>query len=182
MMVQELWPSPVEYAPKVGLPSLRDVTESNFAAPTVESLIVTPQPSGELILGASAANSLRDDLEGQDMIRRIGRQALKVAPGLAEAPIRYAWSGLRPMSPDGLPIAGSLDVEGLYINSGHGFHGMLFGPITARLIAQSIPNQSAKALQCPICRHFHRSDSRLPLKHVVGPGRRVPYSFEQTVR
>ena len=49
-----------------------------------------------------------------------------------------AWTGLRPYSPDGLPIIGPTALDGLYAATGHFRHGILLAPITAALMAQMI--------------------------------------------
>lgn len=47
------------------------------------------------------------------------------------------WSGLRPCTPDGLPIIGRVrDHNNLYIATGHCMLGMTLGPVTGKLIAQ----------------------------------------------
>lgn len=62
----------------------------------------------------------------------------EIAPGLACAEILETWSGLRPGTPDELPILGPTDVEGLVIATGHYRNGILLAPITAKLIAEYI--------------------------------------------
>jgi glycine/D-amino acid oxidase-like deaminating enzyme len=48
------------------------------------------------------------------------------------------WSGLRPDTPDHLPILGPTELEGLTIATGHFRNGILLAPITAKLIAEWI--------------------------------------------
>ena len=62
----------------------------------------------------------------------------EIAPGLACAEIMETWCGLRPCTPDQLPILGPTDVEGLLIATGHYCNGILHAPITAKLIAECI--------------------------------------------
>ena len=59
-------------------------------------------------------------------------------PGLACAELLETWSGLRPGTPDELPILGPTDVDGLLIATGHYRNGILLAPITAKLIAECI--------------------------------------------
>jgi glycine oxidase len=62
-----------------------------------------------------------------------------LAPGLRSAEVASAWAGLRPGSPDGLPIIGPLPGwENVYVASGHFRNGILLAPITGRLIAQLV--------------------------------------------
>ena len=62
----------------------------------------------------------------------------ELAPSLAAAEILETWSGLRPGTPDQLPILGPTDREGLLIATGHYRNGILLAPITAKLIADWI--------------------------------------------
>ncbi len=62
----------------------------------------------------------------------------EIAPGLACAKIADTWCGLRPGTPDQLPILGPTDVDGLMIATGHYCNGILLAPITGKLIAECI--------------------------------------------
>jgi glycine oxidase len=62
----------------------------------------------------------------------------EIAPGLACSEILETWCGLRPGTPDQLPILGPTDMEGLVIATGHYRNGILLAPITAKLIAEYI--------------------------------------------
>ena len=48
------------------------------------------------------------------------------------------WTGLRPMTPSGVPFIGPSAVEGLYLNLGHGSLGYTFAAGSAMKIAESI--------------------------------------------
>jgi glycine oxidase len=60
--------------------------------------------------------------------------ALEVAPGLKDAAIIETWSGLRPDTPDHLPILGPTDCDGLTIATGHFRSGILLAPVTTKLV------------------------------------------------
>jgi glycine oxidase len=63
--------------------------------------------------------------------------ARRLIPGLGD-PERQ-WAGLRPMTPDGLPIIGAdPDVEGLWYATGHGRNGILLAPLTGEIVADLI--------------------------------------------
>ena len=51
------------------------------------------------------------------------------------------WAGLRPDSPDHLPILGPADVHGLLIATGHFRSGILLAPITAKLVREWVTEQ-----------------------------------------
>jgi D-amino-acid dehydrogenase len=53
----------------------------------------------------------------------------------ADGPVQ-AWAGLRPSTPDGLPLIGALPgLDGVYVASGHGMLGVTLAPATAALLA-----------------------------------------------
>ena len=69
-----------------------------------------------------------------DAIQKSSRAYL---PGLEEARVLEIWRGLRPCTPDGLPIISrSSQLENLIIAAGHAMLGMSLGPITGKLVAQ----------------------------------------------
>jgi glycine oxidase len=74
-------------------------------------------------------------------VNKILSDAIELAPGLAHARIEETWAGLRPDSPDHLPILGPTDLEGLLIATGHFRSGVLLMPITARLVREWITEQ-----------------------------------------
>jgi glycine oxidase len=74
--------------------------------------------------------------------RRILASARLLCPPLgAGAPLR-SWAGLRPVSPDGLPLVGAApDVEGLWYATGHGRNGILLAAITGTIMSQLIAGE-----------------------------------------
>ncbi len=67
--------------------------------------------------------------------------ALELCPTLAEAEVLETWSGLRPGTPDDLPIIGPTEIEGLLIATGHYRNGILLAPVTARLMRNCLTRQ-----------------------------------------
>ncbi|MBC9727746.1 FAD-binding oxidoreductase [Streptomyces sp. TRM68367] len=52
------------------------------------------------------------------------------------------WAGLRPMTPDGLPVIGRLHpLPNVYVASGHGMLGLTLAPATAEIITEAITRQ-----------------------------------------
>src|SRR6266852_316197 len=62
----------------------------------------------------------------------------ELAPELAQAEIVETWCGLRPGTPDQLPILGPTELEGLVMATGHYRNGILLAPVTAKLITEWI--------------------------------------------
>jgi glycine oxidase len=61
-----------------------------------------------------------------------------MVPELRNAKILEDWAGLRPGTPDALPILGATATPGYYVATGHFRDGILLAPITAQVIAQVI--------------------------------------------
>jgi glycine/D-amino acid oxidase-like deaminating enzyme len=61
-----------------------------------------------------------------------------VAPVLASMRIHDAWAGLRPGSPDDLPILGETAIPGYFAATGHYRDGIMLAPVTAHAMAQLI--------------------------------------------
>lgn len=54
-----------------------------------------------------------------------------------------AWAGLRPMTPDGLPIIDRTPITGLYVNSGHGALGWTLACGSADLLLRLVQERDA---------------------------------------
>jgi glycine oxidase len=72
------------------------------------------------------------------IIQRLHQAALKLVPKLADAKILEDWAGLRPGTPDALPILGNTATPGYFVATGHFRDGILLAPITAQIIADVI--------------------------------------------
>lgn len=62
-------------------------------------------------------------------------------PGAGDLNNATFWCGLRPMTPDSVPIIGKTPVSNLYMNTGHGTLGWTMSQGSARLVADIINNQ-----------------------------------------
>lgn len=71
-------------------------------------------------------------------LEKILSAANELVPDLAKAEIVETWSGLRPGTPDQLPIMGPADIDGLVLATGHYRNGILLAPVTAKLIGEWI--------------------------------------------
>jgi D-amino-acid dehydrogenase len=77
-----------------------------------------------------------------------------------EAPHDPAWTGMRPMTPDGLPAIGPLvDGANVWVASGHGMLGLTLAPTTARTIRQLVRGETTSDPETSPAR-FHRRARR----------------------
>lgn len=74
-----------------------------------------------------------------EMLRSIAQRLYpEVAPYVAPNPEHLAWAGLRPMTPDCLPIVGRSPIENLFLNTGHSYLGWTTGAGTSRMVVDEI--------------------------------------------
>jgi len=67
--------------------------------------------------------------------------AIEMVPALAGTEVVRTWCGLRPDTPDHLPLLGPSELPGLTIATGHYRNGILLTPITAKLVREWITEQ-----------------------------------------
>jgi D-amino-acid dehydrogenase len=99
---------------------------------------MVPWP-GRLVVGAtreSVGFAPRTTLAG---LMEVLAEAVRVAPGLRDAALAEVRVGLRPASPDGLPILGRVPgIANLHLATGHGAVGLQLGPFSGKVIADAI--------------------------------------------
>jgi len=98
---------------------------------------LAPKANGLLFVGSTVEDvGFRKNTTAKGLAG-LRRMAATLVPSLAYAEVASDWAGLRPGSPDGLPILGPVPGwEGLSVASGHFRKGILLAPITGRLMAQ----------------------------------------------
>jgi glycine oxidase len=109
-----------------------------------EKIYIVPRNDGRILAGATVEYVGFDTQVTAGGIEKILSAAIEVIPEFANAHIEETWAGLRPDSPDHLPILGPTDIDGLVIATGHFRSGVLLTPITARLVRQWITERSVE--------------------------------------
>ena len=95
---------------------------------------LVPRRDARIIAGSTLEDAGFDKHVTPSGIQKILNAALDLFPGLASAEIIETWAGLRPGTPDNLPILGPTDIQGLLIATGHYRNGILLTPVTAKLL------------------------------------------------
>jgi glycine oxidase len=117
----------------VGAP--RNVLRHVIRAPEV---YLVPRSDGRIVIGSTLEEAGFDKRTDVDTIQRLHHAAIGMVPALSEARMLEAWAGLRPGTPDALPILGATAIPGYFVATGHFRDGILLAPITAHLMAQVI--------------------------------------------
>jgi glycine oxidase len=94
-----------------------------------------------VVVGSTLENAGYEKRVTSGGIEKILSAANELVPGLAAAEIIETWSGLRPGTPDQLPILGPTDIDGLVLATGHYRNGILLAPITAKLVGEWIADR-----------------------------------------
>lgn len=93
---------------------------------------------GEILVGSTTERVGFDTGVTQEGIAGLSRAAIRALPSLAMTNVKRVWAGLRPASPDELPILGPAERLAGYLNATGGYRtGVLAAPLTALLVAQS---------------------------------------------
>lgn len=95
-------------------------------------------PGGRIVAGATRENHAGFDVrQTTGGVHEALSEALRVAPGLANTTLREVRIGLRPATPDGLPIVSRIPtLENVFLASGHGPSGLQLGPYSGALVAE----------------------------------------------
>ena len=97
-----------------------------------------PRSDGRILVGATIEEAGFDKRTDVATIQRLHRAAIALVPELRNAKILEDWAGLRPGTPDALPILGPTATPGYYVATGHFRDGILLAPITAQVMADII--------------------------------------------
>ena len=115
---------------------------AHTAGPLIRHVVRTPEvyiiprSDGRMLLGATVEEAGFDKRVDPGTVRRLHEAAAKAVPQIAHMRLHDAWAGLRPGSPDGLPILGATSLKGYYAATGHYRDGILLAPVTALVMTQ----------------------------------------------
>ena len=97
-----------------------------------------PRSDGRLLVGATVEEAGFDKRTDLATIQGFHRAAVDLVPELRNGKILEDWAGLRPGTPDALPILGATTTPGYYVATGHFRDGILLAPITAEVMTAVI--------------------------------------------
>jgi glycine oxidase len=99
---------------------------------------VVPRADGHLLIGSTMEDAGYDNSVTPAGLARLLAGVQEILPGAARYFFEEAWAGLRPDTPDHLPILGATDLKNFFVAAGHFRNGILLAPMTARLMAELI--------------------------------------------
>jgi len=97
-----------------------------------------------LFIGATVEDASFDVSVSHQARDRLLEAAARVIPSLAEWRVVEMWAGLRPRTPDDLPVLGATGIDGLYLASGQFRNGILFAPSIAEFMSGLVLGQPVK--------------------------------------
>jgi glycine oxidase len=97
-----------------------------------------PRSDGRILAGTTVEEVGFDKRTDVATIQRLHQAAIAIVPALHNGKILEDWAGLRPGTPDSLPILGETATRGYYVATGHFRDGILLAPITAQIMAEVI--------------------------------------------
>jgi len=103
---------------------------------------VIPRSDGRIIVGTTVEEVGFDKRTDVAAIQRLRAAAIAMVPELRNAKILEDWAGLRPGTPDALPILGATGTSGYYVATGHFRDGILLAPITSQVMTAVIEGKN----------------------------------------
>jgi glycine oxidase len=101
-------------------------------------IYLIPRTDGRILVGTTVEEAGFDKRTDIATIQRLHRAAIAMVPELRNAKILENWAGLRPGTPDALPILGQTATPGYYVAAGHFRDGILLAPITAEVMSDLV--------------------------------------------
>jgi glycine oxidase len=122
---------------------------------------LVPRSDGRVLAGSTAERAGFDKSVTAAGLRTVLDTALQIAPALADVRVADAWAGLRPGTPDGLPVIGPGHAPGLFHAAGLFRNGILMGPLVGELAATLVQGRRPDLDLAPFALgRFVRSPSR----------------------
>jgi glycine oxidase len=98
-----------------------------------------PRADGRIVVGSTLEDVGFDKSTTGQAKEELLAAAGALMPGLEMWPVERQWAGLRPGSPQGIPVIDEHPrIKGLYVNAGHYRNGVVMGLGSARLCADLV--------------------------------------------
>lgn len=108
-----------------------------------EDFYLIPRRDGRILAGSTVEDVGFDKATTPTVAASLAAKAAALCPALKDAPVIKHWSGLRPGSPDNIPvIAKHPQFDNLYLNTGHFRYGVTMAPASAEILASLIESEA----------------------------------------
>lgn len=98
-----------------------------------------PRRDGRVLFGSTVEQAGFDTATDAATREQLQADAVRLIPALAKARLAAHWAGLRPGSPEGIPVVGRHPaLRNLWVNAGHFRNGVLLAPATAELLVDRL--------------------------------------------
>jgi glycine oxidase len=104
------------------------------------NIYLAPRAQQRVLIGSTVEDAGFNKQVDPTLIQSLHSRAAELWPPAAEAQVVDAWTGLRPATPDSLPVIGALSPHH-WLALGHFRNGILLAPGTARLLRQMIAGE-----------------------------------------
>jgi glycine oxidase len=135
-----------------------------------ERVYMVPRGDGRLIVGATVEEMGFDTTVTAGGVHELLREAYRLLPDVAEMEFVGAIAGLRPGTPDNLPIVGPGAIPGLVLATGHYRNGILLAPHTAEAAADLLAGDESSAPVHPLRSSFRPNRPGKDERPVTGVG------------
>ena len=109
---------------------------------------MVPRLDGTVLVAATREEGRFDELVTAGGVSQLIAAAILSFPSLADAEFISGRAGVRPATPDGMPVLGPMPgTEGFSIAAGHDAVGVMLSPGTAELMAQYLLDGNAAPLE-----------------------------------
>lgn len=144
------WSGQAEWLPEAARPPVRPVKgqilelRSRDGSPPCQRIVAServylvPRPDGRLVVGATVEEQGFDTAVTAGGVHELLREAYRLLPDVAEMELVEVAAGLRPGTPDNLPLVGPSGVEGLLWATGHYRNGILLAPLSADTLIEEL--------------------------------------------
>ena len=96
---------------------------------------LVPRADGRTLAGSTTERAGFDKIVTAAGLGTVLAIALEIAPILGDVRVADSWAGLRPGTPDGLPVIGPGALPGLFHAAGLYRNGILMGPLVGEIVA-----------------------------------------------
>jgi glycine oxidase len=110
-----------------------------------ERVYLVPRVDGRLTVGATVEERGFDVRVTAGGAHELLREAYRALPDVSELELVDALAGLRPGTPDNVPLIGPAELDGLLLATGHHRNGILMAPLTASAIAAHLAGEPPPA-------------------------------------